>query len=271
MQGELAGLGERQVLEIVHEPFEKARVFVERVDRVPVRGGQAVLQGLELGAHVRQGRPQLVRNVAHEVSSERFLPGDRVRHRVERPSELAQLVAGRDGHPNEAIALLHSPRGVRQRFDRAEEPPGESRDQEQGREPRGHGRAGEPPVRRAREIARRLGGGVTRGEQVEAPDHPAGSIVKGSPRRLDQDARGARARIVDPERVAGDPRHRGAAEPRRAGGGLSVGIQHEDLSSGRRGGAGERVSALRTTTPRRDRPLRGCAARARRRASGAAR
>ncbi len=66
---QLAGLGQRQLLEIVDQVAQQQRLLVERFDDGRRRCRDAVAQRLEVAAQVRQRRAQLVRHVADQRSS----------------------------------------------------------------------------------------------------------------------------------------------------------------------------------------------------------
>ncbi len=109
-----------EVEQVLDQPTEPFGLVERRLQAGWVGFGDPVGQVLEQGAECGQRRPQLVRDVGDEVTSLAVDGGEVLSHRVERPSQLADLVAGARVHPPGVVAprhlaghLCHLPQGRR--------------------------------------------------------------------------------------------------------------------------------------------------------------
>ena len=174
LQAELAGLGEGELLEVVHEVLQRQRLLVDRVDDRRGRREQAVLQRLEVAADVGERRAQLVGHVVDHPPAQLLDALEAVGHGVEGAPELADLVARRDAGAAAEVPARHLPRDAGELLDRPQHPAGEQggrgEGQDTGEEDGGQGAA----LDGAEELAALLGdGGGLAGEGEEGADRRA--------------------------------------------------------------------------------------------------
>jgi hypothetical protein len=93
-----------QVVDQTAEPFGLVEC---RLQAGWVRFGNAVGEVLEHGTERGQRRPQLVRDVGDEVAALTIDGGEVLGHRVERPGQLADLVAGGRVHATGVVTPRH--------------------------------------------------------------------------------------------------------------------------------------------------------------------
>ena len=93
-EGELPGLGLRQLLQVGHQPAEEHGFLVEVVHQRVVGRQQPVASRLQVAAQVGQRGAQLVRDVGDHVAAQLLLLRQAAGHRVERVGQLPDLVLG---------------------------------------------------------------------------------------------------------------------------------------------------------------------------------
>ena len=103
------GVDAGEVEQVVDQPAEPFGLVEGRLQAGRVRLGDAVDEVLEDGAEGGQRRPQLVGDVGDQVASLAVDGGEVLGHRVERPSQLADLVAGGGVHAPGVVAARHLP------------------------------------------------------------------------------------------------------------------------------------------------------------------
>ena len=109
-----AGVDPREVEQVVDQPAEtfglvEGCLQSRRVGRCWLGLGDAVDEVVEHGAECGQRRPQLVGDVGDEVAPLAVDGGEVLGHRVERPRQLADLVAGGRVHATGVVAARHLP------------------------------------------------------------------------------------------------------------------------------------------------------------------
>ena len=92
LQLQLASLGLGQGAQIIHQPRQHKRLFLQRSEGIWRRFEHAIQQGLQVTADDRQRRAQFVGDIGHHVAPQHLLPCYRSGHLVKCLAQLADLV-----------------------------------------------------------------------------------------------------------------------------------------------------------------------------------
>ena len=82
LQPELSGLGQGEILQVVHQPVEEHRLFVKRGNDTLIRLHHAILNRLQVAPDVGKWSAQLVGHVGRHIAAQLFEPGQPVGHTV---------------------------------------------------------------------------------------------------------------------------------------------------------------------------------------------
>ena len=139
VEPQLARLGQRQVLQVVHQPTEVQHLLVQVPHGARGIRREAVEHGFEAAAQRRQRRAQLVGDIVHQALAQRLLPLQIAGHRIERAAELGHFPAAGRCHAARQVAARQVGRRrpqFRQRpDDAARERPGDRQRQQRHTSP----------------------------------------------------------------------------------------------------------------------------------------
>src|SRR5512132_2858497 len=104
MQGERAGLRERQRAEVINEPREHARLVEDRLEVCRVSRIHAVEERLEIALHDREWCAQLVRHVGEQATTLALAAFQTTGHRVEGCRERPKLARAAGAYAHAVVA-----------------------------------------------------------------------------------------------------------------------------------------------------------------------
>ena len=109
--------------QVAHQLDQAHHLPVQAQRGLVVKGADAVLHGLDLGAHGGQGRAQLVGHVAQPLAAAGLDAAQLFGHGVEGAGELGQFVVAVHGHAGVQVALRNAARAGGQGLDRGQPAP----------------------------------------------------------------------------------------------------------------------------------------------------